>query len=297
MKRPILTVEVRFEQDVVLTRQRARQLAALLGFDALDQTRVATAVSEVARFIFQQAGGGKVEFQVEDGEPARLVIRISDREPGIADLAALRDPESRAAEREVGILAARRLVDQFEVTTAPGAGTTVQLGKSFSRRMAAVTPAALARVAAELARQQPQNPVEEIQQQNQELLQTLTALRARPGGGGKPECGTGPGGPAQGRVPGDAGPRAAQPARPIAHALYLLSRRGSEAATLDRSCAVMERQVRHLTRLIDDLLDVSRPPRGHPPGARSSCSPSGSIWPRWCGRPSTITARRSRRPR
>jgi anti-sigma regulatory factor (Ser/Thr protein kinase) len=297
MKRPILTVEVRFEQDVVLTRQRARQLAALLGFDALDQTRVATAVSEVARFIFQQAGGGKVEFQVEDGEPARLVIRISDREPGIADLAALRDPESRAAEREVGILAARRLVDQFEVTTAPGAGTTVQLGKSFSRRMAAVTPAALARVAAELARQQPQNPVEEIQQQNQELLQTLTALRARQAEVESLNAELAQADRRKDEFLAMLAHEVRNPLAPIAHALYLLSRRGSEAATLDRSCAVMERQVRHLTRLIDDLLDVSRPPRGHPPGARSSCSPSGSIWPRWCGRPSTITARRSRRPR
>ena len=58
MNRPLLTLEVRLEHDVVLARQRARQVAGLLGFDAQDQTRVATAVSEIARNAFQYAGGG-----------------------------------------------------------------------------------------------------------------------------------------------------------------------------------------------------------------------------------------------
>ncbi|HBE30458.1 MAG TPA: histidine kinase, partial [Cyanobacteria bacterium UBA11368] len=56
MTYPILTVEIRFDQDIVLARQRARQIANLLGFDIQEQTRIATAVSEVARNAFQYAG-------------------------------------------------------------------------------------------------------------------------------------------------------------------------------------------------------------------------------------------------
>ena len=63
----LLTLDVRLEPDVMLARQRARQVAALLGFAPLDQTRIATAVSEIARNAFQYAGGGKVEFQVKPG--------------------------------------------------------------------------------------------------------------------------------------------------------------------------------------------------------------------------------------
>ena len=61
----ILALQLGIEQDVVLARQRARQIAALLGFDLQGQTRLATAVSEIARNAFQYAGGGKVEFRLD----------------------------------------------------------------------------------------------------------------------------------------------------------------------------------------------------------------------------------------
>ncbi len=70
--RPILAQDIRFERDVVATRQRARQIAALLGFDAQDQTRIATAVSEIARNAFGYAGGGRAEFTLEDAGRIRL---------------------------------------------------------------------------------------------------------------------------------------------------------------------------------------------------------------------------------
>ena len=60
----IMTVAIRYEQDVVLARQRTRQIAQYLGFDSQDQTRLATAVSELARNAFGYAGGGKVEFAI-----------------------------------------------------------------------------------------------------------------------------------------------------------------------------------------------------------------------------------------
>ena len=64
MSKALLTVAIKYEQDVVVARQRARQIAGLLGFDGQDQTRIATAVSEIARNAFRYAGAGKVEFML-----------------------------------------------------------------------------------------------------------------------------------------------------------------------------------------------------------------------------------------
>jgi signal transduction histidine kinase len=80
---PILSVDVRYENDVVAARQRARQIATLLGFDLQDQTRIATAVSEMARNAFQYAHGGLVQFQVEGRSPQRFVITVRDNGRGI----------------------------------------------------------------------------------------------------------------------------------------------------------------------------------------------------------------------
>jgi signal transduction histidine kinase len=96
---PILTAQVRFEQDIVQVRQKARQIAAGLGFDSQAQTRIATAVSEIARNAFKYAGGGKVEFIVEGESPQIFRTRISDTGPGIADLPAVLSPNFRSANR------------------------------------------------------------------------------------------------------------------------------------------------------------------------------------------------------
>src|SRR5205823_10994148 len=76
---------IRTEEDVVAARRRARDIAAKLGFDANDQTRMATAVSEIARNAYHYAAGGVAEFLV-DPETGRYEVRISDPGPGIVDL-------------------------------------------------------------------------------------------------------------------------------------------------------------------------------------------------------------------
>src|SRR3712207_3453790 len=87
MPSPITTVAIRYEQDVVLARQRTRQIAKELGFDSQDQTRLATAVSELARNSFSYAGGGKVDFAIDGATaPQVLLIRVIDEGPGIANL-------------------------------------------------------------------------------------------------------------------------------------------------------------------------------------------------------------------
>src|SRR5690349_3328956 len=83
----ILSVAIHYEHDTVTARQRARQIARLLGFDAQDQTRISTAVSEIARNAFNYGRGGRVEFLLEGRTPPQLfIIRISDTGPGIPNL-------------------------------------------------------------------------------------------------------------------------------------------------------------------------------------------------------------------
>ncbi len=176
--KPLLTVDVAGHPDVVVARQRARQVAQVLGFDDQDQTRIATSVSELARNASGYAGGGRVEFALvqDNGRPAQLHIRISDRGPGIADLAAVLEGRYRSPTgMGMGIIGSRRLMDEFAIESAPGQGTTVTMGKYLPRRAPAPDPAV---VAGQLAAVRP-DPVAESQQQNRELLRTLDELRAQ----------------------------------------------------------------------------------------------------------------------
>src|ERR1700761_9631391 len=109
---PIVTVPIENEGDVVAVRQRAHRVAELLGFDRQDQTRVATAVSEIARNAFGYAGRGRAEFAVEPADPQSFAIRISDKGKGIADLQRILDGEYRSQSgMGLGLTGARRLMD------------------------------------------------------------------------------------------------------------------------------------------------------------------------------------------
>src|ERR1700761_8139131 len=86
----ILSTEIRQERDTVNSRQRARQIARLLGFDPQDQTRIATAVSEIARNAYNYAKGGRVEFLIEGRtRPQLFVIKVTDRGFGIPNLSTI----------------------------------------------------------------------------------------------------------------------------------------------------------------------------------------------------------------
>jgi signal transduction histidine kinase/CheY-like chemotaxis protein len=177
----ILSVTIQHEPDVVLARQRARQVAGLLGFDAQDQTRIATAVSEIARNAFVYAGGGKVEFQLEGKTaPQLFLISIRDQGPGIAALRSILDGEYHSKTgMGLGLIGARRLMDQFAIETTPGQGTTVHLKKLLPPQAPLMTAKGLTGVADALAQQRSNDPLAEVQQQNQELLYSLEKLRTR----------------------------------------------------------------------------------------------------------------------
>jgi signal transduction histidine kinase len=178
---PLLTLEVRGEHDVVVARQRARQVAGLLGFGVQEQTWIATAVSEIARNTVQYGGGGRCTLRVDAGAPRPMLLaELADEGPGIRDLDTVLEGRYHSPSgMGAGIVGARRIMDRFEIRSAPGAGTTVVLGRALPADSPGLDPAALGRLTAELARQRPRSVHEELQRQNQELLGALAELRSR----------------------------------------------------------------------------------------------------------------------
>jgi serine/threonine-protein kinase RsbT len=124
-------VPIQREVDIVTARRKGREIAAALGFSSTDQTLLATAISEVARNIVSYAGRGTIVLNsIEQGRRRGIVVVASDDGPGIADLElAMRDGYSTGNSLGVGLPGARRLVDDFELVSSPGAGTTVTMKK------------------------------------------------------------------------------------------------------------------------------------------------------------------------
>ena len=177
----ILSLNVRAELDVVASRQRARHIAALCGFNSQDQARIATAVSELARNVYNYAREGRVDFAVEgETTPQLLVITIEDRGPGIVNLdLVLSGRYQSSTGMGLGILGARRLMDQCDIRTAPGAGTTIVLKKLLPQTAELLTPVMIGAMGAQLTSLPADVTLSEMQQQNKELLATLAELKAR----------------------------------------------------------------------------------------------------------------------
>lgn len=123
------SVPVRIEQDVVLARQFARKLATEQGMRLVDLTKLVTAVSELARNTVVYGGGGDMDWAVVE-QLGRVGLRLlfRDEGPGIADTRlALTDGWTSGGGLGLGLTGARRLVDEFDLDTAPGAGTRITI--------------------------------------------------------------------------------------------------------------------------------------------------------------------------
>ena len=178
MNFPIISLPIQHEQDVVLARRRARQIAELLRFDAQGQVRVATAVSEIARNAFTYARGGRAEFSVEvDEGRVAFAIRIVDDGPGIADLEGILSGsyQSRTG-MGMGILGARRLMDSVQIDSHPGNGTAVKMSKDLPQGAGRFSSKSLAGIVQGLA-SEPQDVFEEVRNQNRDLLRALDEVR------------------------------------------------------------------------------------------------------------------------
>ena len=123
---------IRSGDDVVRVRQQVRVAAAENGLSLVDQTKLVTAASELARNTLVYGGGGAARVEVVKSPSGRPGIKLyfTDQGPGIADIdLALTDGWSSGSGLGLGLSGARRLVDEFELDTKPGAGTTVVVVK------------------------------------------------------------------------------------------------------------------------------------------------------------------------
>jgi serine/threonine-protein kinase RsbT len=119
------------DQDVVRVRQLVRTVAVAVKLSLVDQTKIVTAASELARNTLVYGGGGEVEVtRVHNDRRAGIRIVFADQGPGIADLGlALTDGYTTGGGLGLGLSGARRLVDEFDIDTEPGKGTTITIVK------------------------------------------------------------------------------------------------------------------------------------------------------------------------
>lgn len=120
---------IRTAEDVVAVRQTARQRAVDMGFNLVDQTKLVTAASELARNTVQYGGGGTVTIEAVEAAGRRgLRLTFEDHGPGIPDIQlAMRDGYTTGGGLGLGLGGARRLVNEFRIESTPGQGTRVSI--------------------------------------------------------------------------------------------------------------------------------------------------------------------------
>jgi signal transduction histidine kinase len=177
---PLMTVAIRSELDVIASRLRARQITAACAFGHHEQTRIATAVSELARNAYMYASGGKVRFSVGRlGDRQALVVTIDDDGAGIAaHQHLLADDAGSHGVEAGGILAARRLMDRCEIVTG-SQGTHIVLVKMFAAQAPLMDAAAIALAMSRLAALPSNVALSEAHHQNRELTDALAAVQVK----------------------------------------------------------------------------------------------------------------------
>lgn len=180
MSQVLLKSEIRTENDIVSARKRAREIAAFVLIDKQEQIRLATAVSEMARNVFQYAKNGIIEFSFSlENEAAWLVVEIRDKGPGISSIKTIMDGRYVSPEgMGIGIIGSQKLVDKFDLKTS-SEGTTVTLKKIVPLRRSLLNPRELTKLMDSFVSQTSHDTVEEIQKQNQEILLTIGALNEK----------------------------------------------------------------------------------------------------------------------
>jgi serine/threonine-protein kinase RsbT len=125
-------IPINSDKDVVLARQQGRSFALQLGFSASEVTLIAMAISELSRNIVLYAGNGIVTLKsVHGSSRVGLMIVAADTGPGITDVTrAMRDGYSSSGGLGLGLPGVRRLMDEFDISSDPGRGTTV-MGKKW----------------------------------------------------------------------------------------------------------------------------------------------------------------------
>ncbi|MES2899903.1 MAG: ATP-binding protein [Pseudomonadota bacterium] len=277
MSHAIHSVKVSSELDVLVSRQRSRQIAALCAFSNQDQVRISTVVSELARNIFNYAGVGTVEFSVATDEKLQsLVVRFTDDGPGIADLDLILSEQYKSnTGMGLGILGAKRLMDSCEINTAPD-GTTIVIKRSIPGGSGRLTLAHISSMSEQLGVLPDGAALAESRQHNQELAAALDTLNAQ-----QEELKAANAAVVSLYAALDLKAAQLQQAdvrkdeflailahelrNPLSAIAMAAGSLGHPNVTLDRMGqmgALITRQVGHMGKLVEDLIDVSRVTRG-----------------------------------
>jgi len=125
------TMPLRTSDDVVRVRQAVRARAVAIGFSLVDQTKIVTAASEIARNTVDYGGGGEMRVEVlRNGQRRGVRLTFSDNGPGIRDIdQAMRDGFTTGNGLGLGLSGAKRLCSEFDIQSAPGSGTTVTIAR------------------------------------------------------------------------------------------------------------------------------------------------------------------------
>lgn len=120
-------IHLRASEDIVRTRQAVRKIMVALGFGLVDQTKMVTAASELARNAIVHGGGGSVRIDaLEEGRRTGIRLTFEDHGPGIPDLAlAMKDGYTTNNGLGMGLGGSKRLVNEFDIDTRPGEGTRI----------------------------------------------------------------------------------------------------------------------------------------------------------------------------
>ncbi len=182
MTQTILSQPIEAEPDVVAVRQLARRIAELLGFERQDQTRIATAVSEIARTVFSSGGGGRAEFLINSpagGAPV-FVVRLTGHGKDLGDIEGVLDGSIRSGnDAGLGLVGARRLMDRFTAASLPGNGTVIEVGQHLPKGSGKLAKTRLAEIARTVSSTAVADPLVLLREQNRELMQSLEELRRR----------------------------------------------------------------------------------------------------------------------
>lgn len=126
-----IVIDINNEFDIVLARQKGREVSKELQFGVVDQSRITTAISELARNIYLYAGSGKITISIlEENGKQGIHICATDKGPGINDVRmVLQDGYSTSGGLGAGLPGVRRLMDSFDIDSMPGTGTTINISK------------------------------------------------------------------------------------------------------------------------------------------------------------------------
>ena len=180
MKIPLTHVSIHFDEDVVIARNRAKDIVKLIGLPLQNQTKFVTAVSEIVRNAFQYAGNATVKFQI-NFKNARNFIEavVEDNGPGIENIDEILSGRYKSKSgMGLGILGTKKIVDYFKIETTPGKGTKVTIGELLPDTIKVDTKT-VSQWRESLIKKSPSSSYEELLMHNQELMELIEEINRK----------------------------------------------------------------------------------------------------------------------